>query len=143
MANRPIKFRQKNGLTAYAFACGYQQTAKLQTGELELSVTLQHLGGNCYSVTAHEFGGRGRLHYTATESISFARLVWGEWVARLLGVHIKAANSDKRYAVAVEFCGEREPRYVARFEREWLGKSDTVQGAWLLAYADLRSRGVV
>lgn len=138
--NKPIKFQQKSGLTVYALSCGYQQIAKLQTGELDLRVTLQHTGGNYYSVTAHEHGGRGQLHYTATESIGHARQVWARWVERLLGVHITAAKVDRRYSVTQEFCGEREALYVARFEGEWVGKSQTPAGAWLLAYADLRSR---
>lgn len=138
--SKPIKFQQKNGLTVYALACGYLQTAKLQTGELELRVTLEHTGGNCYHVTAYEHGGRGQLHYSATESIGHARKVWAEWVERCHGVHIKAVKADKRYGVAQEFCGEREAMYVARWEGKWLGKSQTAAGAWLLAYADLRSR---
>lgn len=138
--SKPLKFRQKNGLTTYALTCGYVQATRLQTGDVETVVKLDHSGGNCYRVSVHEHGGKGQLHYTATESIGHARKVWAEWVGIAHGAVIAQAKADKRYSVASEFCGESEARYIARFEREWLGKSDTVQGAWLLAYADLCQR---
>ena len=136
---KPIKFKQASGLTAYAFACGYLQVAKLQLGEVETVVRLEH-SGNCYHVVAHAHGGIGRLHYTATESIGHARDVWSQWVNRLFAAELSAVKADKRYTFAREFCGEREQLWVARFEGEWLGKSDTKQGAQLIAYNDIRQR---
>lgn len=137
----PVKFHQKNGLTVYAFACGYIQSAKFTDAQgVELDVTLSHTGGNCYVIKAYEFGGRGNLHHIVTESIGLARQLWAQWVGECHGARIKAAKSDKRYSVASEFCGEREALYVARFEGEWLGKSNTAAGAWLLAARDIQQR---
>jgi hypothetical protein len=136
-----VKFNQVNGLTVYAFACGYLQTAKFTDLQgVEIEVTLAHTGGNCYAVKAHEFGGRGSIHYTVTESIGNARKLWAQLVEQLHGARIKAAKADKRYSVEREFCGEVDPHYVARFEGQWLGKSATAAGAWLLAARDIQQR---
>lgn len=137
---KPIKFKQASGLTAYALTCGYIQSARVQRGDVETIVRLSHSGGNCYTVTAHQYGGKGQLHYTATESIGHARDVWGQWVNRLFAAELSAVKADKRYSFAREFAGEREQLWVARFEGEWLGKSDTKQGAQLLAYIDIAQR---
>ena len=142
------KFKQKNGLTVYAFSCGYIQVAKYtDLNGVESEVTLRHEGGNCYTVRAAQFGGPAKTQYLATESIGTARKFWADNVARLMGDRIKAAKADKRYTVAHEYCGEREPHYVARFgsiasrsNPSWLGKSDTVEGAWLLAAKDQEQR---
>lgn len=139
-----VKFHQKNGLTAYAFSCGYLQTAKFTDRQgVEIEVTMSHGGGNCYIVRAHEFGGRGQRSYMATESIGHARKVWGQLVAQLHGDRIKGAKADKRYSVEREFCGESDPLYIARFEGEWLGKSATAAGAWLLAARDIQQRSEI
>jgi len=134
-------FYQKNGLTVYAFACGYLQVAKFTDLQgVETEVTLSHTGGNCYVIHATEYGGRGKVHHIVTESLGDARQLWAQWVTELHGERIKAAKADKRYSVAQEFCGEREALYVARFEGEWLGKSVTAAGAWLLAAGDIQQR---
>lgn len=138
-----VKFNQVNGLTVYALACGYIQSAKFTDLEgVEIDVTLSHTGGNCYAVKAYQFGGmaHGQLHYTATESIGNARKLWAQLVEQLHGDRIEAAKSDNRYSVEREFCGETDPLYVARFEGEWLGKSATAAGAWLLAARDIQQR---
>lgn len=138
------KFKQKNGLTVYAFSCGYIQVAKYTDLDgVESEVTLRHEGGNCYTVRAAQFGGPAKTQYLATESIAHARKFWQQNVDRLHGDRIKVAKADKRYTVALEFCGEREPHYVARFESgrdSWLGKSDTMAGAWLLVAKDKEQR---
>ena len=138
------KFKQKNGLTVYALSCGYIQIAKYTDLQgVESEVTLRHEGGNCYTVRGAQFGGPAKTDYLATESIRRAREFWQLNVDRLMGERIKAAKADKRYAVALEFCGEREPHYVARFESgrdSWLGKSETAAGAWLLVAKDKEQR---
>lgn len=139
---KTIKFKQASGLTAFALSCGYVQAARLQTGDAETVVKLSH-SGSCYHVNVHDHGGAGLVHFTATDSIGHARKVWAEWVNIAHGAVIATAKSDKRYRVAREFCGESELCYVARFCGEWLGKSDTAQGAWLLAYNDLRQRAAL
>ena len=141
-------FKQKNGLTVYALSCGYIQVAKYtDLAGVESEVTLRHEGGNCYTVRAAQFGGPAKTQYLATESIGTARKFWQTNVDRLMGDRIKAAKADKRYKVALEYCGEREPYYVARFgsiasrsNPSWLGKSDTMAGAWLLVAKDKEQR---
>jgi hypothetical protein len=128
-----LKFHQKNGLTAYSFACGNIQRAAYAVGDYELRVDLWHEGA-CYHVRAHEHGGRGRLVWDSFGSLTEARKFWAQTVALYHGERIATVKADKRYAVASEFCGEREPYYVARDCGGWIGKSATVQGAWLLAY---------
>lgn len=137
--NKPIKFKQASGLTAYALTCGYRQAARIQRADVE---TVVHLGAKdgVFYVSAFAHGGDGRLHYTVTESIGHARDVWSQWVNRLFAAELSAVKADKRYTFAREFCGEREQLWVARFEGEWLGKSDTKQGAQLIAYNDIRQR---
>lgn len=44
------------------------------------------------------------------------------------------AMVDPRYTVQLEFCGEQEARYVARFCGDWLGKAEVKACAWQLAY---------
>lgn len=132
---KPIKFKQASGLTAYAFACGYIQAAKLQQGDVTTQVVLSHSGGNCYHVVAHAHGGIGRLHYTATESLLLARKVWLEQAQKHFNVPLLKVKCDKRYTFTREFMGEREQMWVARFCGEWVGKSDTKVGAMLLAYS--------
>lgn len=138
------RFNQKNGLTVYALSCGYIQVAKYtDLAGIESEVTLRHEGGNCYTVRAAQYGGPAKTEYLATESIGHARKFYAANVARLHGERIKAAKADKRYTVALEYCGEVEPMYVARFESgrdSWLGKSGTVDGAWLLAAKDQEQR---
>ncbi len=42
---------------------------------------------------------------------------------------------DHRYTVNLEWCGQPERQYVARFCREWIGQSTDLQEAWKLAQA--------
>lgn len=49
---------------------------------------------------------------------------------------------DKRYAVALEFCGYPEPRWVARFCGEFIGQSRFQASAWMLcAGHDAKRKG--
>lgn len=141
--NKPIKFLQKNGLTAYSLACGnIQRAAHIVGADFELRVDLYH-DGSCYHVRAHEHGGRGRLMWESFEKLGDARQAWRYAVVLYHGARIAAAKADRRYAVAQEFVGERAPYWVARFDTgrdSWIGKSQTEQGAWLLAAADKDQR---
>lgn len=47
---------------------------------------------------------------------------------------------DRRYRVAVEFCGRIKPRFVVRFCDEWVGQSDTRGGAELIRQAHVAER---
>ena len=141
---KPLVFRQKNGLSAYALACGHIQRAAHTIGNAyELRVDLFHDGG-AYHVRAHEHGGRGRLLWDSFESIANARRCWEKSVIQHLGERIRQAKADRRYSVAQEFTGERDPFYVARIEgaprSSWIGKSATAAGAWLLVAADKENR---
>lgn len=42
-------------------------------------------------------------------------------------------EQDKRYTVTRECCGQKEPRYVARFCGEWVGQSKSYPHAVMLA----------
>lgn len=39
-------------------------------------------------------------------------------------------NQDKRYSVALEFCGYETPRYVARFCGDWISSHRMETEAW-------------
>ena len=45
----------------------------------------------------------------------------------------KGFTGGIRYVVRLEFCGQSEPRYVARFCDDWLGQMITEPAAWQLA----------
>lgn len=143
-------FRQSNGLSAYALACGYIQRAAYSRGEqpdlcpdYELRVDLYHEGA-CYHVRAHEHAGRGRLSWESFDTLGAARKAWQRAVAQRLGDRIRAAKADRRYWVSREHTGEADPYYVARIEgsprQSWIGKSATEAGAWLLVAADKDGR---
>jgi hypothetical protein len=52
---------------------------------------------------------------------------------------------DKRYTVTREYCGYKEPRWVARFCDEWIGQDKYKSGAVMLclAHSDERDRKLV
>lgn len=135
------KFHQKNGLTRYALSCGYQQEAKLTRQGSETVVRLS-MDSACYRVDVVVFNGNNFSHRIG-ESVALGldqlgeiRKYWAQQVREQFGENISVAKSDKRYTVDLEFCGEREPYYVARNCGAWVGKSSTMAGAWLLAYTD-------
>lgn len=141
--SKAIQFHQKNGLTPYALACGHiQRAARVIGADYELRVDLWHEGA-CFHVRAHEHGGRGRLSWDSTHSLTEARKAWAETVKLHFGDRLGAVKADKRFSVAQEYTGERDPYWVARIEGaprdSWIGKSATVEGAWLLA-ADKRDQ---
>lgn len=39
-------------------------------------------------------------------------------------------NQDKRYSVALEFCGYETPRYVVRFWGHWISSHRLESAAW-------------
>jgi hypothetical protein len=47
---------------------------------------------------------------------------------------------DNRYTVTLEYCGEEKPRYIARFCGDWLGKSETELGAFMIVQNDMDKR---
>lgn len=46
---------------------------------------------------------------------------------------LQRAVEDKRYTVALEFCGYPEARYVVRFCDKWLGQSANLNDAIFIA----------
>ena len=42
------------------------------------------------------------------------------------------SGPDRRYSVALEWCGQSTPRYVARFCGEWIGQSAFKASAMIL-----------
>ena len=40
---------------------------------------------------------------------------------------------DERYSISLEYCGYKEPQYVARFCDEWLGCKPTSSEASIIA----------
>lgn len=84
--NKPDRFHQKNGLSAYALACGYiQRTARTIGADYELRIDLWHEGA-CYHVRAHEHGGRGRLCWESFGRLTDARKAYRRAVnAYLIG----------------------------------------------------------
>lgn len=53
-----------------------------------------------------------------------------------------AVKEDKRYTIALEWCGWPERRYVVRFCGDWVGQDPTKAGAAMIyiAHADKRQR---
>lgn len=52
---------------------------------------------------------------------------------------------DKRYGVYMEYTGDTQRMFMARFCGEWIGCHKTVEGAWALAqdHADDRHRRIM
>ncbi|HBO9091777.1 TPA: hypothetical protein NH971_000923 [Pseudomonas aeruginosa] len=132
-------FRQKNGLTRYAFTCGYIQRVEVKRGSTETRVDLWHEGA-CFHVRAHVFNGAGRLFWESFHSITEAREFWHGEVWRIFRAELCEVAPDQRYSYRQEFHGERDPSHVVRFCGEWVGKSETVVGAMLLAWQHKQSR---
>jgi hypothetical protein len=51
--------------------------------------------------------------------------IWKPRETKTMCTHKIALKIDPRYTVALEFCGYRKQRWVARFCGEWLGSSTT------------------
>ena len=48
-------------------------------------------------------------------------------------ITFNGVDTDTRYAIAKEFCGQSEPRFVARFCGAWIGQSKFYVSAVMLA----------
>lgn len=112
------KFKVYNGLSAYAFSCGYIQRVELLDYDVHIRIDLWHEGA-CYHVSVSDYArtGSSRLSWNSFESIQEARAHWAQMVRHYAGAKIKAIKKDKRYSVALEYHGEAEPSWIAR----WLG----------------------
>jgi len=133
MESKPLVFRQKNGLTQYALACGYIQRVEATVAGRNIRIDLWHEGA-CYHARAHDFTESGRLSWVSEESLTDARAQWEALVWEHFGEALREVAKDARYSYRREFHGEQDPSYVARFEGEWCGKSETVVGAMMQAY---------
>lgn len=138
------RFRVREGLSAYAFACGYIQEAKYKGADREIEVKMWHEGA-CFHVRAHEFdardeAARGRLFWHTEFHLSDARTAWRNSLKELFGEKVAAVKKDRRYTVTLEWFGESMPGYVARFCGEWIDHASTKEAAWVLcaAYEDRR-----
>lgn len=107
------KFRIENGLSVYAFACGYLQVVHLVDGTRDIKIELYADG--CWHIRAYDFADRGRLAWISEDNLSDARDQWARLVAEHIGADIKAIKKDKRYTVTREYSGEGDPAWVARF----------------------------
>lgn len=126
------KFRNKQGLTAYALACGYLQIAQIPVkgSETFIHVTLWHAGA-CYHVRSHDHVKGVRLGWEVFDTLTDARRYWDKQVRELFGEELKSIRKDKRYSVRWEYTGsELGPQYVSRFCGDMLGHSETELQAW-------------
>ena len=54
--------------------------------------------------------------------------------------HLDRSGPDRRYSVALEWCGHATPHYVARFCGEWLGQSKFYASAMMLCVGESNVR---
>lgn len=128
------QFRQANGLTLYAFACGYIQRASVTTPEGERRVDLHKDG--CWHVTVADWTQPGppRQLWETFNNVSEARSFWQRTVRETFRTELLTMAKDHRYTYAQEHHGEQQPSWVVRFGGEWVGKSETKVGAQLAAW---------
>lgn len=133
MENKKLVFRQKNGLTQYALACGYIQRVEATVNGRNIRVDLWHEGA-CYHARAHDFTESVRLAWESDESLVKAREHWDDLIWEHFGNALKEIAKDKRYSYSREFHGESDPSFITRFCGDWVGKSETPSGAMMNAY---------
>lgn len=125
------KFNQKNGLTAYAFACGYIQRVEYTRPDGSyIRVDLWHEGGSVYHARAVDSQNGDRDWYSYA-SLSEARKVWARLVRARFCVALPSIKRDKRYSVGLELDGHAEPQWVARFCGDRIGAYKTREEAWI------------
>lgn len=132
-------FRNKSGLTVYALACGYVQRVESEvTGnDIRVDLWVEH---GAFHVRAHDFTDVGRIDWIVEENLSDARYQWDRLVKQCFGAALKEVKADKRYSVAQEYHGEREPAHVIRFCGEWVGNADNAPQAWMLGAQHKKDR---
>lgn len=127
------KFHNANGLSVYALACGYiQEVDAVNDGRnIRIQMWLEH---GSFHVRAHDHTVDGRLDWISEGSVADARRHFDTMIRRYYGEAITAARKDRRYTVAREYCGDKEPRWVTRFCGEWVGKAETRLAAYVVAH---------
>ena len=126
-------FRIKSGLSVYALSCGYVQEidTKITGKNIRIQLLMEH---GAFHVKAHDFDDVGRIEWVVESQIGDARTQWQALVKQLFGGVIRTIKKDSRYTVTREFSGDQGgPSFVARFCGEWVGRSDTIPGAWVKA----------
>jgi hypothetical protein len=129
-------YRQSNGLTLHAFACGYVQKAELNLPHLGLhsEVTLR-LQDGCWHLSSFDHITRQRTGLSTFPRLGRAREVWAMWVKARYGGTLKEIAKDRRYSYSREYHGEHDPSWITRFCGEWVGHSSTRLDAMLKAAA--------
>lgn len=129
------KFQLKTGLSAYSFACGYQQIAAIG----DVTLTMWHEGA-CFHVRAHDHENAGRLFWESFDNVTQARKFFETKLIDLFGDKVKDIKRDKRYTVTFEFCGYVDPKWVVRFCGDWVDTSTTKSAAYCVAYTHAENR---
>lgn len=126
------KFTQKNGLTAYALACGDIQRVEFTRPSYGsyVRIDLWHEGGSVYQVRAYDSQNADR-EWCSYESLGEARKIWAGMVRARFCVALPAIKRDKRYSVSLELNERAEPQWVARFCGDRIGKYTTREAAWI------------
>lgn len=127
------KFKQKNGLTAYALACGYVQRIETDVPGKNTRLDLWHEGA-CFHVRAHDFINAGRIEWVSEELLSDARDQFKYWLKKLFSEELKEISKDKRYSFDQEYHGESDISYICRFNGCFIGASETLEGAKMKGY---------
>lgn len=125
------KFNQKNGLTAYALACGYIQRVEYTRPDGSyIRVDLWHEGGSVYQVRAFDSQNADSDWYSYA-SLAEARKVWLVLVRARFCAALPSIKRDKRYFVGEQLNERAEPQWVARFCGDRIGTYTTREAAWI------------
>ena len=119
------KFFQKNGLSTYAFSCGYIQQVKQANSEVNLSLD------GCWHVKTRAVSGD---KWECFDNLSDARKHWKKEVLRVFGDKLKFISKDKRYTYSLEYMGLIGPQYIVRFCGQYVKNASSLYDAKMIAY---------
>ncbi len=131
-------FRNANGLTAFALACGYVQMVEGRDREM---VDLFKAHG-CYHVRAFNADGERQAWFSVV-SLTDARRHWKELVKLIFGARIAQVKRCKRYEVrhVLDLRGEAVYQVIYRYDGEsrHVGYCENKDAAWMIAHRDYMS----
>lgn len=141
------KFYQNNGLTLYAFACGYMQvvTNQIDNESAHKSIRLSKDGG--YHLHTSAVKKRSACGYVGIsldyalgawdcyDNLTEARKGFNKQVKQTFSEELKAYKAQSRLTVTLECIGESTPKHTLRNNGDFIKGYDTKQAAEVLAGA--------
>lgn len=144
-ANPNTKRVEKNGAVSFApggpFDCvGHYAKIKncpvAGVPGLRLTAYASGYADTFFSVPAcTRYRGQHIAGYFAADENGPVFHVMHRHAGRVFRVCHPDGSTDTRYALALEFCGEKEPRLILRFCGDWIGKAAGLAEAFEMAQA--------